>query len=169
MNTIVMDILQLVKHYNWDSKVVLALVAFAITFGEFRLGVQLYPTNPLAKAVSLLKQLPQVMEHAVALRPQLDALFGLIGEILDVTKKIVEFYDLPRSEYFTSESPEIIAAASHIPTAVYWTIRSIVVSVTQILALTGMGIEYVTTFVYCTILNSFFPCSSPKYNQFDLF
>lgn len=142
MHTIVMDILHLIKHYSWESKVVLALVAFSVTFGEFRLVLQLYPTNPLAKALSLLKQLPEVLEHAAALRPKLDALYTLIKEIIDVTKKIIEFYDLPR-EYFTSESPEILAAISHIPTAVYWSIRSIVVSATQILALTGMGIEYV--------------------------
>ncbi|KAM6589462.1 hypothetical protein CsatA_012067 [Cannabis sativa] len=144
VNTIVMDILQLIKHYNWDSKVVLVLAAFAITFGEFRLVVQLYSSNPLAKAIALLKQLPEILEHAAALRPKLDALFALINEILDVTKKIVEFYDIPRSEYFTADSPEILAAASHIPTAVYWTIRSIIVAATQILALTGMGIEYLT-------------------------
>ncbi|PON42304.1 Sieve element occlusion [Parasponia andersonii] len=144
VHTITMEILQIIKHYGWDSKVLLALVAFAVTFGEFRLVLQLYSTNPLAKAVALLKQLPELLEHAGALKPKLDALYTLIKEILDVTKKIVEFYDLPRNEYFSAESPEILAAASHIPTAVYWTIRSIVISSTQILALTGMGIEYLT-------------------------
>lgn len=138
-----MDILQIIKHYGWDSKVLLALMAFAVTFGEFRLVLQQYTTNPLAKAVVILKQLPELLEHAEDLRPKLDALYSLIKEILDVAKKIAEFYDLPRNEYFSAESPEIQAAASHIPTAVYWTIRSIVVSSTQILALTGMGIEYV--------------------------
>ena len=138
-----MEILQIIRHYGWDSKVLLALVAFSVTFGEFRLVLQLYSSNPLAKAVALLKQLPELLEHAAALRPKLEALYDLIQEILDVAKKIVDFYDLPRNEYFTAESPEIRAAATHIPTAVYWTIRSIVVSATQILALTGMGIEYV--------------------------
>ncbi|XP_062110489.1 protein SIEVE ELEMENT OCCLUSION B-like [Humulus lupulus] len=144
VHTITMEILQIIKHYGWDSKVLLALVAFAVTFGEFRLVLQQYSTNPLAKAVALLKQLPELLEHAGALKPKLDALYDLIKEILDVTKKIVDFYDLPRNEYFTADSPEILSAASHIPTAVYWTIRSIVVSSTQILALTGMGIEYLT-------------------------
>lgn len=147
VHTVVMDILGLIKHYSWESKAVLALVSFAVTFGEFRLILQLYPTNPLAKALSLLKQLPEVLEHAAALRPKLDALYTLIREIVEVTKKIVEFFDLPR-EYFSSDSPEIQAAVSHIPTAVYWTIRSIVVSATQILSLTGMGIEYVLFFHY---------------------
>ena len=147
VHTIVMDILRLIKHYSWESKVVLAVVAFAVTFGEFRASLQLYQTNPLAKSLSLLKQLPELLEHAVELRPKLDALYALTREILDVTKKIVEFYDIPRV-YFTAESPEILAAVSHIPTAVYWTIRGIVVSSTQILALTGMGIEYVMCIYY---------------------
>ena len=142
VHTIVMDILRLIKHYSWESKVVLALVSFAVTFGEFRMVLQHYSTNPLSKAVALLKQLPEVLEHAAALKPKLDELHSLIREIIDVTKKVVEFYDIPRV-YFTAESPEILAAVNHIPTAVYWTIRSIVVSVTQILSLTGMGIEYV--------------------------
>ncbi|XP_030496787.2 protein SIEVE ELEMENT OCCLUSION B [Cannabis sativa] len=144
VHTITMEILNIIKHYGWDSKVLLALVAFAVTFGEFRLVLQQYSTNPLAKAVAILKQLPELLEHSGALKPKLDALYDLIKEIIDVTKKIVDFYDLPRNEYFTAESPELLAAASHIPTAVYWTIRSIVVSSTQILALTGMGIEYLT-------------------------
>ncbi|KAL5542623.1 hypothetical protein UlMin_010333 [Ulmus minor] len=144
VHTITMNILHLIKQYNWDSKAVLALSSFAITFGEFRQVVSLYSTNELAKSVAILKQLPEYLEHAVALRPTLNALFEVIKEIIDVTKKIAEFYDLPRHEYFTTESPELLAAVNHIPTAVYWTIRSIVVSATQILALTGMGIEYLT-------------------------
>ena len=143
-----MDILRLIKHYSWDSKVVLALIPFAVSFGEFRLVVQHSTANPLAKGIALLKQLPEILEHMGALKPKLDALFELIKEILDVTTKIVEFYELPRQEYFTADSPELIAAVSHIPTAVYWTIRSIVVSATQIYSLTGMGIEYVIIPLY---------------------
>ncbi|PON74643.1 Sieve element occlusion [Trema orientale] len=132
VHMITMEILQITKHYNWDAKVVLALVAFAVTFCEFPLLVQLYATNPVAKAIALLKQLPEViLEHGLV-----DAFFSLIGEILDVTEKIVEFYDFPLHNYFTAESPEVIAAHSFIPVAVYWTIRSIVVSLTQILAFT---------------------------------
>ena len=155
VHTIVMEILQIIKHYNWDSKALLPLISFALLFGEFRLEVQLFSTNPLAKAIAILKQLPEVLEHASDLKPKLDALFDLVREILDVTKKIVEFYDLPRHDYFTAESPEILAAVSHIPTAVYWTIRSIVVSSTQILALTGMGIEYVITHIFNKHISNF--------------
>jgi hypothetical protein len=48
----------LVSNYSWDEKVVLALAGFAVNYGEFWLVAQLYLTNPLAKAVALLKQLP---------------------------------------------------------------------------------------------------------------
>ncbi|KAL5552733.1 hypothetical protein UlMin_040134 [Ulmus minor] len=144
VHTITMDILRLIKHYSWDSKVVLALIPFAVSFGEFRLVVKHSTANPLAKGIALLKQLPEILEHMGDLKPKLNALFELIKEILDVTTKIVEFYELPRQEYYAADSPELNAAVSHIPTAVYWTIRSIVVSATQIYSLTGMGIEYLT-------------------------
>ncbi|PON40913.1 Sieve element occlusion [Parasponia andersonii] len=131
-----MKILQLLKLYNWDAKVALALVAFAVTFGEFRLLASRYTTNSVANAVALLKQMPR------ALNPELvDGLCTLVREILDVTDKIVEFYDFPSHICFTTESPEILATRSHIPKAVYWTIRSIVVSSTQILSLMTAGDE----------------------------
>ena len=85
-----MDILRLIKHYSWESKVLLAVVSFAMTFGEFRMSLQLYQSNPLAKGLSVLKQLPELLEHAAELKPKLDALYALIREIVDVTKKIVE-------------------------------------------------------------------------------
>ena len=131
-----MRVLEITKNYNWDAKMVLALVSFATTFSEFRLEVQLYKTNPIARAVTLLKQVPEVKLED----EQVASLFTLIRKIFNVTKKIVDFYDLPLRDYFTDESPEFIAASSYIPVAVYWTIRSIVVSLTQILALTGKGI-----------------------------
>ncbi|KAF4378695.1 hypothetical protein F8388_006146 [Cannabis sativa] len=127
VHTIVLDVLQLVKHYSWEVKVLLVLVTLMITFGKFRLVVQNYTTNPLPKAIAILKQLPEILEHLHDLKPTLDALFALIGEIIDTTNKLVEFYDLP----------EIIAVDANVPTVVYWTIRSIVVASTQMFSLTG--------------------------------
>jgi hypothetical protein len=60
----------------------------------------------------------------------------------DVAKCIVEFKELP-SQYITPDTPEMLTATAHIPTAVYWTIRSIVACTSQIVGLTGMGHEYV--------------------------
>ncbi|KAF8390539.1 hypothetical protein HHK36_025066 [Tetracentron sinense] len=130
--------------YTWDAKVVLALAAFAVTYGEFWLVTQLYTTNRLAKSISLLKQLPEIMEHSDSLKSRFDALNNLIKAMLDVTKCIVEFKELP-SQYITTDTPPMSTALTHIPTAVYWTIRSVVTCATQIVGLTGYGHEYISS------------------------
>lgn len=127
--------------YSWDAKVVLALAAFAVNYGEFWLVAQLYSTNPLAKGLAILKQLPEILEYADTLKPKFEALTNLIKAMLDVTKCIVEFKELP-SQYITPDTPELVTANSHIPIAVYWTIRSIVACASQIVGLIGMGHEY---------------------------
>ncbi|XP_065875366.1 protein SIEVE ELEMENT OCCLUSION B-like isoform X1 [Euphorbia lathyris] len=137
-------IFQLVSSYSWDAKIVLALAAFAVNYGEFWLVAQLYLTNPLAKAVALLKQLPDILERADSLRPKFEALNILIRASLDVAKCIVEFKELP-SQYISPDTPEMLTATAHIPTAVYWTIRSIVACSSQIIGLIGMGHEYIAS------------------------
>ncbi|XP_061985496.1 protein SIEVE ELEMENT OCCLUSION B-like [Populus nigra] len=137
-------IFNLVSNHSWDAKVVLALAAFALNYGEFWLVSQLYLTNPLAKAVALLKQLPEIIERAEALKPKFEALTNLIRAMTDVAKCIVEFKELP-SQYITPDTPEMLTATAHIPTAVYWTIRSIVACTSQIVGLTGMGHEYIAS------------------------
>lgn len=130
--------------YMWDAKVVIALAAFSVNYGEFWLVAQLYPSNPLAKSVALLKQLPDVLERSDSLKPKFEALTTLIKAMLDVTKCIVEFTELP-SQYITADTPELVIATAHIPTAVYWTIRSIVACASQIMNLIGMGHEYIAS------------------------
>ncbi|KAG6766361.1 hypothetical protein POTOM_030438 [Populus tomentosa] len=137
-------IFNLVSNYSWDAKVVLALAAFALNYGEFWLVSQLFLTNPLAKAVALLKQLPEIIEQAEALKPKFEAITNLIRVMTDVAKCIVEFKELP-SQYITPDTPEMLTATAHIPTAVYWTIRSIVACTSQIVGLTSMGHEYIAS------------------------
>ncbi|XWS63753.1 hypothetical protein CRYUN_Cryun06bG0128900 [Craigia yunnanensis] len=133
-----------VKSYSWDAKVVLALAAFAMTYGEFLLVVQLYTTNPLAKGIALLKQMPEVLARADLLKPKFDTLANLINAMLVVAKCIVEFKELP-SQYISPEDPEMSSANSDIPSAVYWTIRSTVVCASQIIGLVGMGHEFISS------------------------
>ena len=121
---------------------VLALAAFATTYGEFWLVAHLYPTNPLAKSVAILKQLPDILEHTDALKPKFEALSSLIKVMVDVAKCIVQFKELP-PQYITPDTPAMVTAIAHIPTAVYWTIRSIVACASQIASLIGMSHEYV--------------------------
>jgi hypothetical protein len=139
--------------YSWDAKVVLAIAAFAVNYGEFWLVAQLYATNPLARGLAILKQLPEISEYADSLKPKFEALSNLIAAMLKVTKCIVGFKELP-SQYITPDTPELLTANAHIPIAVYWTIRSIVACASQIMGLIGMGHEYVLR----TPSSSFFFC-----------
>ncbi|XP_030531296.1 protein SIEVE ELEMENT OCCLUSION B-like [Rhodamnia argentea] len=137
-----MAIFNMISAYSWDAKLVLALAAFGVNYGEFSLIVQLYPSNHLAKSVALLKQLPDMLEHSSSLKPQFDALNNLIFAMVDVAKCIIQFSELP-PQYISSEVPPLSTAMTHIPTAVYWTIRSIVSCASQIASLIGLGNEYI--------------------------
>nr|CAD1824466.1 unnamed protein product [Ananas comosus var. bracteatus] len=143
-HAITLTLFNSLSSYSWDAKVVLALAAFAVSHGEFWLTAQLHTVSPLAKSIALLKQLPDILEHTDILKPRFDAVNNLIRAMLDVTKCIIQFTELP-SEYISVDSPDMSTAMAHIPTAVYWTIRSIVACAAQIIGLIGLGHEYITS------------------------
>ncbi|KAI7996509.1 Protein SIEVE ELEMENT OCCLUSION B [Camellia lanceoleosa] len=124
-HTTTLAVFNTLSSYSWEAKVVITFAAFAVNYGEFWLVAQLYPSNPLAKSVALLKQLPDMLEHADSLKPKFEALINLIKAMLDVTKCIM------------------VTAKSH--TAIYWTIRSIVACVSQIKNFIGMGHKYIAS------------------------
>ncbi|KAG4180360.1 hypothetical protein ERO13_A10G160900v2 [Gossypium hirsutum] len=134
-------IFSFLSSYAWDAKLVLSLSAFALNYGEFWLLAQIYSTNQLAKSMAILKQLPSLLEHTAPLKPRFNALNTLIRTMMDVTRCVVEFKDLP-SMYISPDAPALASAMTLIPTAVYWTIRSMVACATQISSLTSMGHEY---------------------------
>ncbi|XVF85094.1 hypothetical protein PTKIN_Ptkin17bG0090500 [Pterospermum kingtungense] len=138
------DICNLITSYTWDAKVVLALAAFAVNYGEFWLVVQLYAANPLAKGIALLKQLPELVEPADLLKQRFEALTSLIKAMLQVANCIVEFKELP-SQYIRTEDSVLSTAITLFPTAVYWTIRSAVACTSQILGLVGRGHKFLVS------------------------
>jgi hypothetical protein len=135
-----MALFQLLTSYSWEAKVAISFAAFAVNYGEFWLVAQLYTTNPLAKSVAALMELPAIMEHREALKQKFEAINNLINAMLEVTQCIIKFKELP-SQFISPESPEMITAAAHVPTAVYWTIRSIVACSTVLMNLVAMGHE----------------------------
>ncbi|CAL0320035.1 unnamed protein product [Lupinus luteus] len=139
-----MVLLNYLSNYSWHAKVVLTLAAFAVIFGEFWLVVQMSAENTLAKSVSLLKQLPDIVENSTSLRPQFDALNKLVKVAMDVTMCIVEFKELP-SEYISEDTPPMSIASTHIPIAAYWVIRSVVACASQIESLIGMRNESIAS------------------------
>ncbi|GAB4845685.1 hypothetical protein Ancab_039088 [Ancistrocladus abbreviatus] len=136
-----LSVLRLLAHFPWEAKVVLTLAAFGMTYGEFWLLAQIYPTNPLAKSMALLKQLPIIVEQSGSYKFQFEAINKLIKAILNVTRCIIDFKELP-ALYLTEEEPQLRAARSYFPVAVYWTIRSTVGAAAHITTITSRGFEH---------------------------
>ncbi|GAA0138615.1 hypothetical protein LIER_00326 [Lithospermum erythrorhizon] len=143
-HTSTMAILGMLSTYQWDAKLVLTLGAFAVNFGEFWLTANLVVSNPIAKSLAVLKQMPDFVEHSQGLKPRFDAINDLVKVVLEVTKCVIDFNDLP-SKYISDDAPSLAAAKVHIPAAVYWTIRSMVVCASQIARLPGMSYELMTS------------------------
>ena len=148
-----LSIFNLVSNYSWDAKLALTLSAFALNYGEFWLLAQIYPTNQLAKSMAILKQLPAILENSGPLRPRFDALNNLIKAMMDVTRCIIEFKELP-PKYISQDVPAFAKGLTYIPTAVYWAIRSVVAWATQIATLSSMGHEYVNYMISCFNLST---------------
>ncbi|KAI3504563.1 hypothetical protein L1887_26137 [Cichorium endivia] len=137
-------ILNMLSSYTWEAKVVIALASFAVIFGEFWLVAQLYSTNPLAKSVALLKHMPNVIEHYKSLKTRFDAINLLIKGMLDVTKCFITLKNLPH-QYIQDDQPPKSTATPHIPTATYWSIKSMVACSSQLTSLLGMNYDrYIT-------------------------
>lgn len=136
-----MEVFKTLSSFTWETKVVLALAAFSVTYGKFWLVAQPSPTNLLAKSIAILEQLPDMLADKEPWKPKFEAPSNLIKTILKVTKCVVEFWEL-LSEYMT-DGRGMPTAAAHIPTAVYWTIHGMVVCTKRTMCLTDMGQEYV--------------------------
>ncbi|KAK7311376.1 hypothetical protein RJT34_09485 [Clitoria ternatea] len=138
------SLFEMVTIYKWDVKIVLALAAFALTYGEFWLLAHIHDTNHLAKSMAILKQLPSIMEHVNSLKPRFDTLNDLVNVILEVTKCVIEFNSLP-TQYITQDMSAYATASNYVPIASYWTVRSIVACAAQITSLTTLGPEIFTS------------------------
>ncbi|KAH6771214.1 hypothetical protein C2S52_016017 [Perilla frutescens var. hirtella] len=143
-HSVTMDLLRSLSNYSWDAKVVITFAAFAINYGEFWLVEQLHTKNQLAKHIATLKDLPYVMEHAGKLEKKFEAVLDLLNAVLNVIHCLIEFKELP-SVYISHDAPEVVAATAHIPTAVYWIIRSLLACASTLLNLIGSGHEYITS------------------------
>ncbi|KAF3438657.1 hypothetical protein FNV43_RR21421 [Rhamnella rubrinervis] len=135
---------KMIASYSWEAKVVLVLAAFSVNYGDFWLVAQKCTENPLAKSIAILNQVVDTIEHSKEMEPHFDAIDKLIKAIIDVTKRIVEFSELPL-EYLSLDTPSVSAAKAHIPAASYWTIRSIVACASHFATITGMRHEYTGT------------------------
>ncbi|KAF2307081.1 hypothetical protein GH714_024737 [Hevea brasiliensis] len=136
-----MILFDLLGKYRWDAKLALILAAFATSYGEFWLIMQLYPHNPLAVSVAMLKQLPNDLSM---LKPRLKALSKLVKTMVAVTKCIIKFEGLPL-RYVKLDDEAMAIAKSHIYIAAYWITRSTLACSSQITDLIAMKPEQVSS------------------------
>ncbi|GFY91471.1 hypothetical protein Acr_07g0016670 [Actinidia rufa] len=129
-----MNLFDMLGHYRWDAKAVLVLSAFAASYGEFWLVMKLYPSNPLAASVALLKQFPNDLS---LLKHRFKALSALVKTIIDVTKRIIKFEGLPVQRVIIDDEA-IVASKSQIYMATYWVIRSALICSSHITDLIDM-------------------------------
>ncbi|XP_076905741.1 protein SIEVE ELEMENT OCCLUSION C-like [Bidens hawaiensis] len=138
-------LLEMLGKYRWDAKVVLILTAFAISYGEFRLVLEVYSHNSLAASLALLKNL--CWKNFEALRPQFKAMEMLIKEMVELAKCVVRFEGLPLQLVLVDDHDCTLMAAakSKIYLATYWIFRSTLASASQITDLIAMKQEQVNS------------------------
>ncbi|XP_022734843.1 protein SIEVE ELEMENT OCCLUSION C [Durio zibethinus] len=139
LHTRAMVLFDLLGNYRWEAKVALALAAFATSYGEFCLIMQLRPRIPLAESVGNFKQLPS---NISMLKPQLKALRLLFKTMVDLTKCIIEFEGLAVVPV-ERDIENLAAMKSVIYVTAYWIIRSTLACSSQITNLRAMKPEQV--------------------------
>ncbi|KAK9052712.1 hypothetical protein SSX86_029342 [Deinandra increscens subsp. villosa] len=143
IHTRTLVLLEILRNYRWDAKVVLILTAFAISYGEFRLILKVYPNNALAASVAVLKNL--CWRNFEALRPQFKAMEMLIKEMVELAKCVLRFECLPLQFVLNDDHDCTLMAdaKSNIYLATYWIFRSTLTSASQITDLIAMNQEQV--------------------------
>ncbi|KAJ4975475.1 hypothetical protein NE237_000581 [Protea cynaroides] len=109
------------SQYSWEAKMILALAAFSIMYGESLLMANL--TNPFVGSIKLLKQVPD--------KSKLSKIRSFIAAMVKVTDTIVEVVKVNEPQ------PENISTL--IQTIVSWTVGSLIVCTSQII---GLDEEY---------------------------
>ncbi|KFK37629.1 hypothetical protein AALP_AA3G008100 [Arabis alpina] len=139
-NTTTFSVLSLVSKYRWDAKLVLVLAALAVKYGVFLLLAETFATNQLTKSLALIKQLPSIFSRQNALHQRLDKTRNLMQDMVDLTNTIIVIYQLP---------PNHITAAftDHVPTAVYWIVRSVLICVSHISGVSGFKQDQIMSFM----------------------
>ncbi|PIA26868.1 hypothetical protein AQUCO_08600020v1 [Aquilegia coerulea] len=130
------EIHNILSTYAWGAKPVLALAAFAMTYGNFWLTVQMHSTNPLAYSVAVLKGILNISNLSTTV------LKSWFDNLNDAIKAMIEFYDFP-SELITSEDSSLHSEAESIShTGVNWIIKAVVACATHFNSLFGRSYQY---------------------------
>ena len=119
-------LLQRLKNYSWNAKVVLAIAAFASSIGELSMLVKHRNTDPIAKSLDILKCRSPTLDFTVLHN------LGLFKAMMDVVKTNLTFLESPISK-IPKEAQSMKDAMTCFPTATYKILR-IVLQIESILS-----------------------------------
>ncbi|XP_034197317.1 protein SIEVE ELEMENT OCCLUSION B-like [Prunus dulcis] len=126
-------ILQKLKQFSLEAKAVLTLAAFALEYGDFwQLARQYGRCDKLTKSVAILKRVSIFIKR----KASVVELNNLIMETYHVIGYIVKLEDLLHNNN-PNDVPTLTTAGRKIPTAVYWTIFTIVACTDEINRITN--------------------------------
>ncbi|XP_022138379.1 protein SIEVE ELEMENT OCCLUSION B-like [Momordica charantia] len=127
-----MEILDILISYPWEAKAILALAAFATDYGDLWHLNYYFKTDPLARTLAIIKQVPELKKHLYT--PKYRQVFlsprCLIHGCLQAIKYMIEIKNF--SKYDIKELTELSSAIRQIPLITYWIIHIIVASRTEI-------------------------------------
>ncbi|XP_004150405.2 protein SIEVE ELEMENT OCCLUSION B [Cucumis sativus] len=127
-----MEILNILTTYPWEAKAILSLAAFAMDYGDLWHLNHYFKTDPLAKTLATIKQVPELKKHLDT--PKYRQLFlspkCLIYGCMKAIKYMKEIKDF--SKYDMKEITELSSAIRQIPLFTYWVIHIIVAARTEI-------------------------------------
>lgn len=129
-----MEIFNILISYPWEAKAILTLAAFAMDYGDLWHLNYYFKTDPLAKTLAIIKQVPELKKHLDT--PKYRQVFlshrCLIYGCMQAIKYIREIKNF--SKYDVKELTELSSAIRQIPLITYWVIHIIVASRTEISA-----------------------------------
>ncbi|KAL8057304.1 hypothetical protein ABFX02_04G176100 [Erythranthe guttata] len=134
------EILNSLSSYTWDAKAAIALASFSVNYAQFWLVANRFTTDPLAKSVALLKQLPDIInlsDHV--LKSRFDTISNLVKDLLELTTCIAKFNRLMPSKYISEDVEPMAVAIAHFPVAVYWIVRILVACASQVTEIIGLN------------------------------
>ncbi|BFG15850.1 hypothetical protein CerSpe_021240 [Prunus speciosa] len=132
-------ILKKLKTFSWEAKAVLTLAAFALEYGDFWHLAQHYgKLDKLTKSVAILKRVSILIQQETLEKRKaaVTELNNLITETYHVIGYIFELEHLLQHNS-PNDVPTLTTAIKKIPTAVYWTIYTIVECTAEINRLTS--------------------------------
>lgn len=113
-----MRILNQLRTFSWDAKVIIALAAFSLDYGNFW---NLYAPTP-DQLGNALKQLNQVQHRTV----NLNDIYNLVELVKEVVEKINQWGIWSADGHDTEDVPALSDALQEIPLVVYWAVASLV-------------------------------------------